>query len=64
MFLFFREILEMKDGGIVSLDWLENSMMERRGKQAVVLFLPGLTGHSQTEYVKSLVPIAPKLGCR
>lgn len=54
----------MKDGGIVSLDWLENFNREHRKHQPIVIFLPGLTGHSQTEYVKSLVPIAPKIGCR
>lgn len=59
-----REILAMKDGGIISLDWLENCPKESRHFQPVVIFLPGLTGHSQTEYVKSLVPIAAKLGCR
>lgn len=59
-----REILTMKDGGIVSLDWLETCTKESRKYPPVVTFLPGLTGHSQTEYVKSLVPIATKLGCR
>lgn len=59
-----REILEMKDGGIVALDWLENYNQEHQDYLPTVIFLPGLTGHSQTEYVKSLVPIANKLGCR
>lgn len=54
----------MKDGGIVSLDWLESHNQECKDNRPVVIFLPGLTGHSQTEYVKSLVPIATKLGCR
>lgn len=60
----FREVLEMKDGGIVSLDWLESYNQDYKDYRPVVIFLPGLTGHSQTEYVKSLVPIAVKLGCR
>ncbi|XP_035230671.1 phospholipase ABHD3-like, partial [Stegodyphus dumicola] len=54
-----REILKMKDGGIVALDWLEAD-----NTRHIVIFLPGVTGYSQTEYVKSLVPIAQKLGCR
>lgn len=54
----------MKDGGIVSLDWLDSYNQDCKDYRPIVIFLPGLTGHSQTEYVKSLVPIAIKLGCR
>ncbi|XP_054715192.1 phospholipase ABHD3-like [Uloborus diversus] len=59
-----REIIKMKDGGIISLDWLECPEFNSQKHKAVVLFMPGLTGHSQTEYIKSLVPIAQKVGCR
>lgn len=60
-----REILKLPDGGMVSLDWLDNSLHHGETiNKPIALFLPGLTGHSQTEYVKSLVPVAHRLGCR
>lgn len=59
-----REILKMEDTGIVSLDWLESNVSSDSAPKPVVLFLPGLTGHSQAEYIKSLVPVAQKLGCK
>ncbi|XP_023221920.1 phospholipase ABHD3-like [Centruroides sculpturatus] len=62
---YHRELIKLPDGGIVSLDWLESYVNHgNSGNQPVALFLPGLTGHSQTEYVKSLVPVAQKLGCK
>lgn len=60
---YHREVVKLPDGGIVSLDWLEG-YQGNTANQPIALFLPGLTGHSQTEYVKSLVPVAHKLGCK
>ncbi|XP_069165749.1 phospholipase ABHD3 [Procambarus clarkii] len=50
--IYRREVLELKDGGQVSLDWLDGS---GEPDSPIVLMLPGLTGSSQSEYVKGLV---------
>ncbi|XP_071441327.1 phospholipase ABHD3 [Hetaerina americana] len=55
-----REILKLKDGGEVALDWMENE--EGNEKSPVVIILPGLTGASQAEYVKGLVRAACQEG--
>eukprot|EP00092_Neocalanus_flemingeri_P015499 GFUD01016778.1.p1 GENE.GFUD01016778.1~~GFUD01016778.1.p1 ORF type:complete len:410 (-),score=78.78 GFUD01016778.1:78-1307(-) len=51
-----REVFTFKDGGQVGLDW----MREGEGDPAkpIVLILPGLTGSSQSEYVKTFVNVA------
>jgi len=52
-----REIHKLFDGGEVALDWI--SPDEEVGDDApIILFLPGLTGESQSEYIKSFVNIA------
>jgi len=72
---FFREYILTPDGGQVSLDWYEplpqrvesaasSSGCHLNESKPIALFLPGLTGDSQTEYVKSLVPAAYQLGYR
>jgi len=60
-----REILKLSDGGEVCLDWLDCE----KGKESshpTVLFMPGLTGNSQSEYIKSFINVAryQKLGAR
>ena len=45
------QILKLSDGGEVCLDWLDCE----KGKESshpTVLFMPGLTGNSQSEYIK------------
>ncbi|XP_066990184.1 phospholipase ABHD3-like [Macrobrachium rosenbergii] len=44
-----RETLSLKDGGIISLDWTSKPS---RKDQPILLVLPGLTGTSQSQYVK------------
>ncbi|XP_034476667.1 phospholipase ABHD3 isoform X1 [Drosophila innubila] len=56
-----REILTLKDGGEVALDWMEEGCDERA---PCVLILPGLTGESQAEYIKCLVLAAQQAGMR
>lgn len=41
LFLFCREILTLKDGGEVALDWLEKGC---DSESPVIIILPGLTG--------------------
>jgi abhydrolase domain-containing protein 1/3 len=71
----FREEILTPDGGQVSLDWFEpitqqseqsasSSNCHTDESKPIALFLPGLTGDSQTEYIKSLVPTAHQLGYR
>lgn len=55
-----REILPLKDGGEVCLDWLDDSHlgkhdMDGNKEYPTVIILPGLTGDSQSDYVKSFV---------
>lgn len=57
-----REILELSDGGAVSLDWLDGG--SGHPHQPIAFFMPGLTGCSQAEYIRSIVPVAARLGCR
>ena len=52
----------MKDGGEISLDWLEENNMSP--DTPIVILLPGLTGHSQSEYIKSFVNAARASGAR
>lgn len=56
-----REILTLKDGGEVALDWLEEGCDK---DSPVIIILPGLTGESQAEYIKCLVTAANNAGIR
>lgn len=56
-----RELLEMKDGGQICLDWLDVTVVD---DQPIVIILPGLTGSSQSEYVKSFVLAVQETGAR
>ncbi|CAG2120888.1 unnamed protein product, partial [Medioppia subpectinata] len=72
-----KENIWTSDGGLISIDWYEPEG-EKGGAEPVAsssntfsdeakpiaLFLPGLTGDSQTEYVKSMVPVAHEVGYR
>lgn len=51
-----REVHKLFDGGEVGLDWIypDDGVAE---DAPIVLFLPGLTGDSQSEYIKSFVNI-------
>ena len=76
----FRENLWTSDGGLISLDWYSPKPAEPtkqssestpstsnnsyEDQKPIALFLPGLTGDSQTEYIKSLVPVAHSQGYR
>ncbi len=57
------QVVTMPDGGEVTLDWRRKDAGEGAATDAeysgpIVLFLPGLTGHSQSEYIKSLSNVA------
>ncbi|KAG0723944.1 Protein ABHD1 [Chionoecetes opilio] len=57
-----REVLPLRDGGQVSLDWLEPTGGGAGGTSGCVLVLPGLTGSSQSEYVKGVVMELQRVG--
>lgn len=59
--MYQRELLETPDGGVLALDWLPSDLPQ---DAPIAFFMAGLTGHSQTEYVKSIIPTATRLGCR
>lgn len=56
-----REVLHLKDGGEVALDWLTNGCSD---DAPIIIILPGLTGESQAEYIKCLVTEANQKGMR
>lgn len=56
-----REVLTLKDGGEVALDWMEDDCA---AESPLILILPGLTGESQAEYIKCLVMAAKNIGVR
>lgn len=56
-----REILQLKDGGEVCLDWLD--VGDDPDKPSIII-LPGLTGSSQSEYIKSFILTAQEIGIR
>ena len=59
----FQQILQLCDGGEVALDWL--CPKKNFDSTPVCLFLPGITGSSQADYIKSLVNVAyKKLGIK
>ena len=74
-----REYITCHDGGQISLDWYAPDKNDQTNSESdspstshsanyndkpIAIFFPGLTGDSQAEYVKSLVPIADELGYR
>lgn len=61
VFILCREILTLLDGGEVALDWAEKDCS---ATSPIVIILPGLTGGSQSEYIKCLVSAAKKVGIR
>lgn len=55
--------MKLPDGGQVSLDWYASADdNQKKEKDAIAIIIPGLTGNSQTEYVKSLVPEVQSCG--
>uniref|UniRef100_T1H0E7 AB hydrolase-1 domain-containing protein n=1 Tax=Megaselia scalaris TaxID=36166 RepID=T1H0E7_MEGSC len=56
-----REVLTLKDGGEVALDWSSEGCEEN---SPVIIILPGLTGASHAEYIKLLVIAANSSGIR
>lgn len=56
-----REILRLNDGGQVALDWLEDGCP---ANAPIVIILPGLTGDSQSQYVRCLLLSANQMKLR
>ena len=49
--------MKLSDGGEVCLDWLDPEN-DRGPDHPTILFMPGLTGDSQSEYIKSFINVA------
>lgn len=56
-----REMLTLKDGGEIALDWSEKNCTDA---SPLILILPGLTGASQSEYINCFVTAASNIGAR
>lgn len=56
-----REIIKFSDGGESALDWSDNNCEDTA---PVILILPGLTGESQSEYLKCLIAAANNFRAR
>lgn len=52
-FDYWREILELSDGGEIALDWHRNPKTETKTRNIVILF-PGVNGDSMNFYCKSV----------
>lgn len=63
IFSFYREVLALKDGGQIALDWLDPAP-GCLSETPVVVILPGLTGNSQAEYIKGLALAVNRAGLR
>ncbi|KAL7633273.1 UNVERIFIED_CONTAM: hypothetical protein RMT77_016378 [Armadillidium vulgare] len=63
-----RDIFKLRDGGEVCIDWLDpvqnSKVAPEEDSSPIVVLLPGLTGHSQSEYVKSFVFAAHSVGAK
>lgn len=59
--IYRREMLTLNDGGEIALDWSDHKCDDNA---PVILILPGLTGASQSEYIKCLVAAANNFGAR
>lgn len=61
-----REVLNLSDGAQVHLDWIDNESSKYGDplKRPTVLFLPGLTGDSHADYLRTLVVEAKNAGLR
>ncbi|XP_066990185.1 protein ABHD1-like [Macrobrachium rosenbergii] len=53
-----RELFDLKDGGTISLDWLRRPPpppKDAKDSRPILIFLPGLTGTSQSGYIKGFI---------
>lgn len=53
--------MQLRDGGEIALDWYEAGCKK---DSPIVIILPGLTGGSQSEYIKFLVMAGNQKGIR
>lgn len=76
-FKHLSEYIQTPDGGQISLDWYDpngdgkrcqinhcTSQVHADSEKPIALFMPGVTGCSQAEYLKTFVPIAHQIGYR
>ncbi|KAI2804331.1 hypothetical protein RDWZM_007771 [Blomia tropicalis] len=64
---FVREYIDTHDGGRITLDWYvynQTNPNDDDKTKPIILFIPGIAGNSQAEYLRTLIPIASKIGYR
>ncbi|XP_047336010.1 embryogenesis-associated protein EMB8-like [Impatiens glandulifera] len=61
---FRRECVQMKDGGVVSLDWVSGDDLRLPFNSPTLILLPGLTGGSGDSYVRHMLVTARNNGWR
>jgi predicted alpha/beta-fold hydrolase len=58
---FIRDYVNAKDGGVISMDWVINKNMEKNFDKVLVV-LHGLTGGSETNYIRDIIVGFEKAG--
>ncbi|KDR20893.1 phospholipase ABHD3-like isoform X2 [Zootermopsis nevadensis] len=58
---YWRETLKLSDGGQLALDWLEEGCPTNA---PIIIILPGLTGDSQSQYIRCLALSANRMKLR
>lgn len=53
-----REFIQLKDSGILSIDWKS----PKQNSKKILIVIPGLSGGSHSEYIRTLVSSAYKQG--
>ena len=62
-----KEVLQLQDGGQVGLDWVYNDgnkIYKNEAERPTVIYLPGITGDSESSYFFNFVKEATALGYR
>ncbi|XP_047335999.1 embryogenesis-associated protein EMB8-like, partial [Impatiens glandulifera] len=61
---FQRDYLRVKDGGVVSLDWVSGDNLRFNSDTPILILLPGLVGGSDDTYVRHMLVRARNRGFR
>jgi hypothetical protein len=57
-------LVHLPDGGTLALDWVDNNEIENDPSAPVVLILPGLSGTSDSSYVRHIADVSVTNGWR
>jgi predicted alpha/beta-fold hydrolase len=62
--IYKRELVHLPDGGTLALDWVDNKQLENDQAAPIVLILPGLSGTSDSSYVRHMADVSVNNGWR